>query len=576
MPNASQAVEETPREGIRDTLESIIVALILAFVFRAFIIEAFVIPTGSMAPTLYGAHATIVCENCGTEFAYGLQDPSSNRRGSAVRAVDKAYCPNCNHPNTHLRINDERGNPESGDRILVLKWPFDLSLAGAPGLGPARWDVIVFKDPSDGATNFIKRLVGLPGEVLMIVDGDVYTVPTDELSPETLAELEQLLRTKNELRTGRRHGTLGKASRSVLAELGSKMRVARKTAVAQNALWFPVYDHDRPPGTSAQAPPHWRVRRGIRSGWDPSPRRVRFEDRGAEEDCIELVGPPIRASCSYNIRQDNLNRRSGQRDLTPLVSDQRVQFVLTPGGTTGSIGVTLTRLGRTFRATIRADGLVSIEEAGSTGGAANPVNLSTQLRPFAPGRSVKISVENVDYRIAMRVGAKEVLATTDDSNAEGYYGPDLGRLRRLRGPQGPSRPRIYAEGGSFELTHLVVDRDVYYYHDARSGRLSLSWLASRMGWASPESPMLLRGDEYFMLGDNPAASKDSRLWDRLGPHLAERGEKCQLGAVPRDQLIGKAFFVYWPSMQRIRWLEWLPLFRRWGVIPDVGRMRWIR
>jgi len=76
-----------------------------------------------------------------------------------------------------------------------------------------------------------------------------------------------------------------------------------------------------------------------------------------------------------------------------------------------------------------------------------------------------------------------------------------------------------------------------------------------------------------MLGDNTSASKDSRLWDVVGPHLKDRGEAFQLGTVPRDQLIGKAFFVYWPSGHR---LDWLPMFSRWGVVPDVGRMRWIR
>ncbi len=103
-------------------------------------------------------------------------------------------------------------------------------------------------------------------------------------------------------------------------------------------------------------------------------------------------------------------------------------------------------------------------------------------------------------------------------------------------------------------------------------RLRLPW-APRMGWGSPISPIMLREGEYFMLGDNTAASKDSRLWDEVGPHLRDRGETFQLGTVPRDQLIGKAFFVYWPAGHRI---DWLPLLDRIGIIPDVGRMRWIR
>ncbi len=96
-----------------------------------------------------------------------------------------------------------------------------------------------------------------------------------------------------------------------------------------------------------------------------------------------------------------------------------------------------------------------------------------------------------------------------------------------------------------------------------------------MGWASPANPILLRKHEFFMLGDNAAASKDSRLWDVVGEHFQARGEDVQLGTVPRDQLIGKAFFVYWPSGHRLSWLP-IPGLRRLGIIPDVGRMRWIR
>jgi hypothetical protein len=119
-----------------------------------------------------------------------------------------------------------------------------------------------------------------------------------------------------------------------------------------------------------------------------------------------------------------------------------------------------------------------------------------------------------------------------------------------------------------------VDRDVYYFHDARVGHVmpSIKW-APKLGWGSAISPIMLRKGEYFMLGDNTAASKDSRLWDVVGPHLTSRGEDFQLGTVPRDQLIGKAFFVYWPSGYRV---DWLPILNRFGIIPDVGRMRWIR
>src|SRR5260221_4628460 len=63
----------------RETIESIVVAFVLAFLFRTFEAEAFVIPTGSMAPTLYGQQRDVTCTQCGTRFAAG---------GSSVPAND--------------------------------------------------------------------------------------------------------------------------------------------------------------------------------------------------------------------------------------------------------------------------------------------------------------------------------------------------------------------------------------------------------------------------------------------------------------------------------------------------------
>ncbi|UCC31652.1 MAG: hypothetical protein JSU86_05110 [Phycisphaerales bacterium] len=562
-PSTARSLEIPEHEGIKDTLESIVIALILAFVFRAFIVEAFVIPTGSMAPTLYGAHGTIVCQDCGVEFAYGVRDLADKRKVVPVSSGSRAVCPNCNHANTNLRISDERRNREKGDRILVLKWPFDI---GGRSLGPARWDVIVFKDPADGATNFIKRLVGLPNEVLMIVDGDVYTVPTEKLSARTRKQLDGIRHEKYERRAKiRRDGRLSRVPRKVLDELDEKMTISRKTPEAQQVLWSRVYDHDYPPQKLDRNQPRWASARGNSSGWNASNRRVRFEDRGTRPDYIELAGKKIRAARAYNIHGGNV----------PVVSDLRVRFVLTPQSGQGTLRIRLEKLRRTFWATVRMNGLVTLTESTDEPGRSAPAMASKQLAPFAQGKSVEIGFENVDYRLALKVGGEEVVTSSDDRESPAYYGPDLKSLRRRpRNP--PESPRIYGEDGTFELSHLVVERDVHYYHDHRENRqaLAMKW-APQQGWASPDSPILLREHEYLMLGDNTAASKDSRLWDKVGPHMADRGEAFQLGTVPRDQLVGKAFFVYWPSGHRISWLPTIGTWN-WPIIPDVGRMRWIR
>src|SRR5688572_30725289 len=111
--------------GVKETLESILIAFILAFVFRAFVVEAFVIPTGSMAPTLLGAHMRFHCDDCGYRFELNYRsanDPNGEPiiQPTAGRAV-KAVCPNCGY-----RIPSSGGDPaynppvRYGDRILVL------------------------------------------------------------------------------------------------------------------------------------------------------------------------------------------------------------------------------------------------------------------------------------------------------------------------------------------------------------------------------------------------------------------------------------------------------------------------
>src|SRR6187431_1469170 len=110
--------EEQPVEGsIKETIESILIAFILAFIFRGFVVEAFVIPTGSMATTLLGAHMRFTCPDCGyrydvnyqSEGATDIEDvkiPShavvrefDQRRGQytgrAVNRVLSLHCPNC-------------------------------------------------------------------------------------------------------------------------------------------------------------------------------------------------------------------------------------------------------------------------------------------------------------------------------------------------------------------------------------------------------------------------------------------------------------------------------------------------
>ncbi len=166
-------------QSTRETVESVVVAFILAFLFRAFVAEAFVIPTGSMAPTLMGAHKDLVCEHCGQQYqanASAEYDSNTGRLKPSIKTL-ASYCSNCRGRNIYDFENNKNHLTFPGDRILVSKFDYVLS-------HPKRWDVFVFKQPQKASVNYIKRLVGLPGETLRLIHGDVYLI---ESGNETIA-----------------------------------------------------------------------------------------------------------------------------------------------------------------------------------------------------------------------------------------------------------------------------------------------------------------------------------------------------------------------------------------------------
>jgi len=114
---------------IRDWIESIIVAFLLAMVIRTFVIQAFKIPTGSMRPTLLEGDLILV-----NKFIYGAKIPFTNLKLPAIRQL-------------------------------------------------RRGDVIVFIYPEDRKKDFIKRLVALPGETFEIKNGTVYIDDKPLLDP---------------------------------------------------------------------------------------------------------------------------------------------------------------------------------------------------------------------------------------------------------------------------------------------------------------------------------------------------------------------------------------------------------
>lgn len=630
----------------RESLESIVVAFALAFIFRAFIVEAFVIPTGSMAPTLYGQQVTHTCSTCGFEYAHGVDQIQPGSR--AYDLVLK--CPNCGSTADQIPAA-EMARPSSGDRILVHKWPFSV---GGP-LGPKRWDVTVFKDPHNGTVNYIKRLVGKPGEILEIIHGDVYVASLEEVRQKDAALVDEMDRLRRDLYQYA-HGSLALTREQAAARYSAInqrllpfLKIQRKAIdapEAQQSLWFNVYNRDFLPNYTTKGQPDTRVgwsplvlsissleagqlesgripedlRRALgqvqirlaenataspvkpgaewkvaassgelliakeedrlsvydvaaRAAWDTSHAEILFNSDSERPLNIRFTGKLVDDFYGYNFAPGN-----GPLQRRVPVGDLRLGFTWFPEAGNGGIILEMNRHKDRFTARIQMDGTAEVYYR--KGDSEKPILIGqAKLDPFRYGRAVPVEFTNVDFRVSLAVGGQEVIASKDEQ-----FSPSLPELLARDGENPeetlPSRVQIGGYQMRFRIDHLELDRDVYYRSTAISEVTNYPYQNLRNmfcgwpGWGTQGWPILLRdgedAKEYFMLGDNSPGSKDSRLWWEIGPHLQHLGENYQVGTVPDDQLIGQAFFVYWPSGYRRSWTADI------GIIPNFGRMRWIR
>ncbi|HEX2769112.1 MAG TPA: signal peptidase I [Geobacteraceae bacterium] len=124
---------------IREYGESIIIAIILALVIRTFVVQAFKIPSGSMEDTLaIGDHILV------SKFIYGTKIPF----------IDK--------------------------RILKIR-------------DPRRGDVIVFEYPEDPSKDFIKRVIGTPGDEVEVKEKKVYVNGMPYENPHEVHKEKELI-----------------------------------------------------------------------------------------------------------------------------------------------------------------------------------------------------------------------------------------------------------------------------------------------------------------------------------------------------------------------------------------------
>ena len=162
----------------RESIESFVVVFV-SFLIWSLEAEGFVIPTGSMAPTLMGRHKEIVCPQCGYVYTVNADrevEPTGSG-ASTGRRIESGTCENCRFECHGRRCAELLGRSHLRDEGRAV-----AAVPGEPGrVKLKRWDVAVFKLPEEPEVRYIKRLVGMPNEVIRIEGGDLWVRPLDRL-----------------------------------------------------------------------------------------------------------------------------------------------------------------------------------------------------------------------------------------------------------------------------------------------------------------------------------------------------------------------------------------------------------
>lgn len=537
-----------PKTSVKETITQIAIAFAMAFVFRGFVIEAFLIPTGSMAPTLNGANIRMQSAQSGYRWNTNPRDsgpggePLPIQGGASTPGYSQIPPLKVHDPMTGEEITRSAVPLSWGDRIFVMKYLYSL-------FDPARYDVIVFKSPLDPSINLIKRLIGLPGEEIALIDGDVFarkSSPDDAKVPNSWTLPGWVCQ--------------------------------RKPERAQRAMWQLVFDSRYTPLNPIRNGSRWFESPWVGSGSDAKSWQIentpdyRYAGTAPATLSWNTLARPIRDYYAYD------ETAPGTPNASFPVSDLRLSTGVRPDSANLTVSAVVESRGHEFRADITgAKVTLRLRKAGGEPG--NPwttLGEGTLPEPLTPGKVTNLDFWHVDQSLSLycedQLVAEASYNWSPEERIANTFGLTMGQVAADTSCFMPSiahyptpQARFEFSGGGFTLYRTALSRDIHYqaavYHGDAAHPHSLNGQAARA--THPSSPCFLSPDQFFVCGDNSPLSYDARLWDAPSPYVAPLDPA--LGVVNRDLLIGKAFFVYFPAP-----------YRRFSLpVPDFGDMRFI-
>lgn len=594
--------------GVRETIESIVVAVILALLFRAFEAEAFVIPTGSMAPTLMGRHKDVECDKCGHRYRTGDSEQTELEPGELPKSVVATTCPICRHQMVMHPAENANQASFQGDRILVDKFAYEWD-------SPDRWDVIVFKYPGNPKQNYIKRLIGLPGETIRVHRGDIYVASAgsndyriQSKNHRKLLAMLQLVDDTNFIApdlkevgwpsrwdewdsspgsTGWEINDSGEHPNFTISTDDEKAKWLRYKHVVPHPL---EWDYDILHG---ELPARVEGFEGelISDYYAYNDGIVNASLRGYQREREDEIEERGEAEHSRNDRQSlmrtwNDQNTQGLRQGIHWVGDIALETNVKVAKRGGTLAFDLVEGGVHFTCSIdisSGEAVLStsdpkIQFIGNDG---SPMNQLKALTKIKGAGSYRVRYANCDNRLYLWVNNQPVQFNglgdyQRSSNVVPFWSPE---------DPGDAQPAgIGVANNQVVVERCRILRDVYYTQGNQTGldytvaKLKLpnggelpvrpatvrELLQTPSAWQNTAEPLFasleeahrefpLGDDQFLPLGDNSPFSSDARSWGWIDSFIE------------RDALIGKALFVYWPHSWN-RPIPYWPNFQRMGFI----------